>query len=84
MRFQRFCWTSYRAGELVHDDRSIKLTRVNAKATDCAILVIAITTVHTITRRHISAVSEGRWQYRQAVLLSCIIWSFPFFTGTVY
>lgn len=83
MRIQRFCWTSYRAGELVHDDQSIKLTRVIAKATDCAILAIAITTVYTIARRHISAVPDGRWQHRQAVLLSCAIWAFPFFTGGV-
>ncbi|KAF8345109.1 hypothetical protein F5887DRAFT_1074757 [Amanita rubescens] len=57
------------------------VAQVTVLATDCAILVIAITTVYTIIRRHISAVPEGQWKYRQAVLLSCAIWAFPFFTG---
>jgi len=55
--------------------------QVTVQATDCAILVIAITTVYTIAGRHISAVPEGRWQHKRAVLLTCAIWAFPFFTG---
>ncbi|KAF8712520.1 hypothetical protein AX14_013036 [Amanita brunnescens Koide BX004] len=57
--------------------------QVTVQATDCAILAIAVTTVHTITGRRISAVSssDGRWQYRRTALLTCAIWALPFFTG---
>ncbi|KAF8621918.1 hypothetical protein AX15_007413 [Amanita polypyramis BW_CC] len=58
------------------------VTQVAGQATDCAILAIAITTVLSITKRGpISTVPQGRWKWGQKVLLCCVIWAFPFFTG---
>lgn len=52
------------------------------KATDCAVLAIAICTVLAITRRGpITAVHQGAWQRNRVVLVCCAIWALPFFTG---
>ena len=55
----------------------------NAKATDCSILAITITTVYVITRRvPISTTLAGR-QYKRMALICCAIWIFPLFTGAI-
>ncbi|KAF8338450.1 G protein-coupled glucose receptor regulating Gpa2-domain-containing protein [Amanita rubescens] len=56
--------------------------QVTVQATDTAILVIAIATVYTLTRRGaVSSVPEQRWRYGQIFLICVSVWALPFFTS---
>jgi len=56
--------------------------QVTVQGTDTAILVIAIATVYTLTRRSaISSIPEQRRRYGQILLICVSVWALPFFTG---
>ena len=57
---------------------------IKLQGTDTAILVIAIATVYTLTRRGaVSSVPEQRWRYGQIFLICVSVWALPFFTGGI-